>query len=119
RDELEEGSDGETIESRLATLETQLATKLESYCSVIREAEVLRDRRKAEADRLASRAATLDRGVQFLKARLLQHMKLLGQSRVEMSRFTLTIRVNPPRVDVLEPMLVPGEFQRMIPARIE
>lgn len=108
----EEPVDG--LETRRQEIETALAAKTENYYGLIRHLEVMRDARKAEADRLRSRAATADRAVDWLKDRMKQHMEVTGQQRIEMPRGTFSLRQSPPRVEVLEEQMVPGQFKRTV-----
>lgn len=108
----EEPIDG--LEAQLALVEEALAHKVENYVSVIRQLEHLAGARKAEADRLRKRAATSEGAADWLKARLKAHMELTGQQRIETTRFTVALHKNPPRVDVLEAMMVPEEFKKTV-----
>jgi ABC-type transporter Mla subunit MlaD len=98
--------------AQLALVDQMLMEKTESYVSVIRSLEAMADARKAEADRLRDRAKTAERHADWLRARLLTHMQATGRERIETSRFTLTIRQNPPSVVVVDAAAVPHEFER-------
>ena len=108
----EEPEDG--LDTQLAQVTTALAAKTEGYVSVIRQLQHLRDARKAEADRLRARAATADRAADWLLNRLKVHLQSTGQERIETARFTIALRQNPPKVEVLEDMLVPPEYKRTV-----
>jgi phage host-nuclease inhibitor protein Gam len=100
------------VKAQLALVDQLMLQKQESYVSVIRSLEAMADARKAEADRLRDRAKTAERHADWLRARLLTHMQTTGRERIETSRFTLTIRQNPPSVTVLDAAAVPHEFER-------
>jgi hypothetical protein len=93
-----------------------LIEKVEGYIGVIRSLEAMGDARKVEADRLAARAKTAQRGADWLKNRLLTYMQSAGRERIEMARFTLTVRLNNPSVRVVDSELVPAEFWRQYEA---
>jgi hypothetical protein len=100
------------VKAQLALIDQLMLQKQESYVSVIRSLEAMAEARKAEADRLRDRAKTAERHADWLRARLLTHMQATGRERIETSRFTLTIRQNPPSVTVLDASAVPHEFER-------
>jgi hypothetical protein len=100
------------VKAQLALIDQLMLQKQESYVSVIRSLEAMADARKAEADRLRDRAKTAERHADWLRARLLTHMQTTGRERIETSRFTLTIRQNPPSVVVVDAAAVPHEFER-------
>jgi hypothetical protein len=100
------------VKAQLALVDQLMLQKQESYVSVIRSLEAMADARKAEADRLRDRAKTAERHADWLRARLLTHMQTTGRERIETSRFTLTVRQNPPSVTVLDAAAVPHEYER-------
>jgi hypothetical protein len=100
------------IKAQLALIDQLMLTKQESYVSVIRSLEAMADARKAEADRLRDRAKTAERHADWLRARLLTHMQTTARSRIETSRFTLTVRQNPYACTVVDAAVVPREYQR-------
>jgi hypothetical protein len=100
------------VKAQFALVDQMLMEKTESYVSVIRSLEAMAEARKVEADRLRDRAKTAERHADWLKARLLTHMQTTGRERIETSRFTLTVRTNPPSVVVVDAASVPHEFER-------
>lgn len=101
-------------EMALALVDQMMVEKVESYISVIRSLESMAAARKVEADRLRDRSKTAERHADWLKARLLTHMKIAGRDRMEMARFTLAIRQNPVSCVVLEEAMVPNEFKHTV-----
>jgi hypothetical protein len=122
-DNMEEGED---LEAQIALIDQMMVEKVEGYVSVIRNLERMAEARKLEADRLRDRAKTAEKAADWLKARLLTHMQVTGRQRMEMARFTLTVRQNNPHAEILnEPETstvtayetmpgVPPEFVRLI-----
>jgi hypothetical protein len=100
------------IKAQLALVDQLMLTKQESYVSVIRSLEAMADARKAEADRLRDRAKTAERHADWLRARLLTHLKITGQERIETARFSISVRLNPPSCVVVDAAVVPSEFQK-------
>jgi Siphovirus Gp157 len=112
--ELLEDPEAETeaIEAALDEVSGAIAQKAEAIAGLIRWYEGLADLRRAEAKRMADSVASFQRQVDRLRSYVLRHMQAAGMERVDTSRFTLSVRQNPPRVEVLEELLVPSEFQR-------
>lgn len=108
----EHDSDAPEVVEHLALFDQMIAEKTENYVSVIRTFESMAEARKAEADRMAARAKTAQRHADWLRDRLLVHIQSTGREHVETSRFTLSVRTNPPSVVVLDASAVPGEYQR-------
>jgi hypothetical protein len=100
------------FDAELALIDQMLMEKTESYVSVIRSLEAMSDARKVEADRLRDRARTAERHAEWLRERLLTHMKSTGRERIEMARFSVSVRTNPPAVQIVDASLVPGEYTR-------
>lgn len=109
---LEDNDAGDADIADLVLIDQLMLEKCESYVSVIRSLEAMADARKAEADRLRDRAKTAERHAEWLKERLLTHMQVTGRQRMEMSRFTLTVRQNPASCLVTDAALVPSDYQR-------
>lgn len=92
--------------------EALVVRKVENYIGLLAHLDMLSAARKAQADRLAAKAKTTEAGAKWLKERLLQAMKVMGRDRIETPIGTVRIQANPPKVEVLEPMLVPKIYER-------
>lgn len=106
-----EGHESE-LELQLSEVAAVLAQKVERCAWTVLDCERLAKARKAEADRLRDQAARLDRVAITLRLKLLDAMRSTHQERVDTTRFSISIRQNPARVEVLDASLVPAEFQR-------
>jgi hypothetical protein len=112
---LQEGADDESeLVARLQKVETFLSEKLEACSVVVRDLESLAAYRKLEADRLRDQAKRLEAAADRLRLRIRDHMIAVGDDRVVTPRHTISLRMNPPRVDVLEEQLVPREFKKTV-----
>lgn len=112
--DAEAGETGSDLAERLDNVETFLTTKIEACAVVVRELESLAGYRKQEADRLRDQAKRLDGAAERLRNRLRDHMLAVGDERVVTPRYTVSLRTNPPRVEVLEEALVPREFVKTV-----
>lgn len=102
------------IEGQLDLIDQMMTQKTEGYLSVIRSLEAMAAARKVEADRLRDRAAAAQKQAEWLKARLLVHLKLMRLDHLDTPRFSLAIRQNPPKVEILEELMLPAQFKRTV-----
>lgn len=113
--EAEGGELSTWLDSWFERVSEDLEAKLDSYATLIREHELRAQARKAEADRLAQRAAADANFAKRLKERLKLFMEQTGQHRVETPRFNISLARNggalPVRLDV-SPDLLPVQFQQ-------
>lgn len=100
------------LEQRLEAVTEQQLTKVESYVGLIRKLEALAEYDDAEAARLKERRDRKRRSSEWLRARLQEHLHRTGQERIETGRYTISLRLNPPAVQVLEPQMLPSEYTR-------
>ena len=104
--------DAETIEAELDRLTGAIAHKAEAIAGLVKWYQGLANMRLSEARRMAESVHRFEGQAERLKAYLLRHMQATSMQRIDTGRFTLSVRQNPPRVEVLEAMAVPHEFQR-------
>ena len=112
---LEEGqgdTDGAELERQFEEAAAALVQKFESCAWTVTDLEALATARANEARRLAAQAKSIEAVADRLRARMLAHMHAIGQERIVTPRYTLSVRANPPRVDVLEAQLVPKDYER-------
>jgi hypothetical protein len=111
---LEDAPDDLALEQELDHLAGQITHKAEAIAGLVAHYEGLASVRKAEAKRLTDRAEADKHRADRLRAYVLQHMQALGSERIETARFTLSVRTNPPSVQVLEEMMIPAEFIKTV-----
>lgn len=98
----------DTLESMSGELEVKamnvayMARNLESMAASIKEAEAgMAARRKALENRAAG-----------LREYLLRNMQACGMTKIESPHLQISIRTNPPRVDVFDAAQIPAEYMR-------
>jgi hypothetical protein len=113
---LLEGSeaDADALEQELDGLAGQITHKAEAIAGLIKQFEGMAALRKAEADRMRDLAASDQRHADRLRDYVLRHMVALGSERIDTARFRISVRTNPPAVQVLEEMLIPDDYKRVI-----
>lgn len=98
----------------LASLETMLEQRVETYCHVIELHQQLQQTREAAYRRLRDKAQAHANVVERLKERLKQHMLLTGRERIETAEYSVRIQRNSrPSINVLDAGMVAPEFHRI------
>jgi hypothetical protein len=113
-DLLDSGETDEALELQLDHLAGQIAQKAESIAGLVAHLDGIAAMRRAESERLRKRAQSDEAQAARLKEYVLKHMQAIGKERIDTARFTLSVRTNPPAVQVLEEMLVPKEFIKTV-----
>jgi len=108
----EDGEDYRALSERLDELHGTIKQKSDNIVGLARTYEALAEARRNEAKRMADGARAYETRAEWLRKYLLDAMRALEVDRIETSRFTISIRLNPPRVEILEAMMVPSEYQR-------
>lgn len=107
-------AEAEVLESELDNLAGLITHKAEAIGGLIRQLESMSAMRKAEADRMRDLAAANARDAERLRDYVLRHMQALGSDRIDTARFRLSLRTNPPAVQVLEEQLIPPKYIRLV-----
>lgn len=108
--------DPHLVEQELDRVSGEIKHKAEAIGGLVRWYEGLAELRRSESKRMAETVGTFERRAERLRAYLLKHMQAMreatGNDRIDTARYTFKISQNPPKVEVLEAMLVPSEFNR-------
>ena len=112
--EPEDEAQEERVRQELATTQLDIETKvgnLGKYIIALRaDTEVF----KAEEKRLYDRRKAIENRVEWLKKYLFEQMRNAMTEQVKTDVCTISIKKYPPSVEVLDPELLPAEYQRMI-----
>lgn len=93
--------------------------KVENIAKLVLDLEASIEAIRNEEARLATRRASLQNKVQWLKDYVLGQMIAVGKDQVKRDTVTVTIRTNPPSVALLDITQLPPEFTRTIPETID
>jgi len=104
--------DEQALEAQLDDLAGKITQKAEAIAGLVTHLDGMAAMRKAEAQRLRERAASDEKHAARLRAYVLRHMQAIGSERIDTARYTVSIRQNPPAVEILEEMLVPEDYIR-------
>jgi hypothetical protein len=100
----------DTIEASGIT--DELSTKAQALEYVARGALAHHDTIDAEIARLQALKAKRDKVAQGLRDYLKQNMERAGIEKIECPLFSISIKKNPPSVDVIDSLSLPAEFWR-------
>ena len=110
----DDAADADALEQQLDGIAGLLTQKADNIAALVQQFEGMAALRKAEADRMRELAAADQRNAERLRSYLLRHMQALGTEKIDTARFKISVRTNPPAVQVLEEMLVPEQFVRTV-----
>lgn len=107
-------ADEAELEKRLDEIAGLITHKAEAIAGLIKQCESMASMRKSESDRMRDLAAADIRNADRLRDYVLRHMVAIGSERIDTARFKLRVRTNPPAVQILEQMLVPDEYVKVV-----
>lgn len=115
------GFDQQTIADTMEGLQGALVVKAQNCAAYCLNLEAEAEAVKAVAKRVSERAQVLENRAQSLRGYLYANMKRSGISEIKANdgSFTAKIRNNPPAVEIAPDVILPTEFTRLIPAKIE
>jgi hypothetical protein len=104
--------DETTVRDTLDGLSGELEEKATNVAFVVRNLEATAEAIKAAEAEMAQRRKALENRAALLKSRIQGAMQAIGMQKIACPYFTVTVRDNPPSVEVYEPGLVPAQFMR-------
>lgn len=104
--------DETTIADTLESLSGDLDLKATNVAMFARNLEATAEQIKAAEAQMEARRKTLERRASNLRTYLLASMRTAGVTSIACPHFALTVRENPPAVDVFDAAQVPAEFMR-------
>lgn len=107
-------TDAEVLELELDKIAGLITHKAEAIAGLVKQLESMSAMRRSEADRMRDLSAANQRDADRLRDYVLRHMQAIGSERIDTARFRLSVRQNPPAVQVLEEQLVPPKYVKTI-----
>lgn len=104
--------DPQTIEDTLESLSGDLETKAQNVACFVRNLESNAAAIKDAEAQMAARRKAIENRAARIKDYLLANMMVAGIQKVECPLFKVTVRENPPAVEIFEPGLIPSEFMK-------
>ena len=107
-------ADADALEQELDGIAGKITQKAEAIAGLVKQFEGMAATRKSAADRMRELAASDQRNADRLRDYVLRHMQALGTEKIDTARFRISVRTNPPAVQVLEEMLIPDDYKRVV-----
>lgn len=105
----------EAIHTTLECIAGDLQTKATNVAAYALNLDAYATAAKDAAKRLNERAKRIERRADALRAYIKTHMEGTGITKIEGPEFTLSIRKNPPAVEILPDAKIPAEYMREPP----
>ena len=110
----EEDIDEQCVLDTLESIEGDIEDKADNYAKIIKEFEMIRDARKAEAKRLNESASIFDNRIRILKGNLFNVMKETGRTKFNTELFSFNICKNGGKQALTVDGEVPEEYTKVI-----
>lgn len=105
----------EEFEDKLANLAGDLADKATNVAMFVRNLEASADSIKQAEKQMADRRKALEAKADRIRSYLLDNMLRVGISKIDTPYFSLSVRKNPPSVEVLNFDSIPDEYMDIPP----
>lgn len=109
---MDSGCDEQTLRDTLEAEAWPLEVKAQNYGFVIRNMEATAAAIKEAEKQMADRRKAIEKRAAALVERLKTGMEIAGVSKLETPHFALTVKKNPPGVEVWDERQIPVEFMR-------
>lgn len=107
---MDSQDDPQTIADTIEAESYPLEVKAQNVAFAIRNLEATAAAIKEAEQQMASRRKAIENRAQQVRDYLQTCMEIANVSKIECPHFALTIKNNPPSVEVFEPDLVPAEY---------
>lgn len=107
----EPDADLDMLEETLQSIEAAIEVKAENTAAIIKQLNITADMIAEEIKRLQERKRAFENRAERIKEYLLKQLELAGIEKVSTATFTVSIRKNPPSVDVYDVNKIPSGFQ--------
>lgn len=104
--------DDETIRDTLEGLQFPIEQKATNVAFVIRNMESLAEQIKQAEQQMAARRKAIEKRAESIRSYLLHNMERCEISKIESPYFKISIRQNPAKVVIDDPVRIPCEFYR-------
>lgn len=104
--------DSQTIADTIEAESYPLEVKAQNVGYAIRNLESLAASIKDAEKQMADRRKVIENRAQNIRDYLQTCMEIAGVTKIECQHFALSIKNNPPSVDIFEPSLIPAEYMK-------
>lgn len=109
---MDSGADEQTLKDTLEGEAWPLELKAQNYGFVIRNLQATAASIKEAETQMAARRKAIEKRAADLLERLKTGLEIAGVQKLECPHFGLTIKKNPPAVEIFEQALIPASFMR-------
>lgn len=106
--------DAGQLELALDSIAARITEKAEGIAGLVKQFEGMAELRSVEARRMKALADADERRAERLRAYLLKHLQAIGTEKVETARFRISVRTNPPSVQVVDEAAIPDTYVRTV-----
>lgn len=99
--------DGEDVANTLESLDEAIEDKAEGYAMVIQTVKANIEGLKSEEKRLADYRKSMEKNADRMKRNLQESMKALDKQKIKTDLFSISIRKNPAKLEILDDSLIP------------
>lgn len=114
-----EEADEESFAAALADLQGEITTRAVALAQVALNLESFEQQIEAAIEAMSKRANRAKKRAESIRAYLKERMEIASINKVDSPFFALVIRKNPPRLIIAEDALVPRDYLRIVPERLE
>jgi hypothetical protein len=107
---MDSGADEQTLRDTLEGEAWPLELKAQNYGFVIRNLQATAASIKEAEEQMKARRQAIEKRATALVERLKTGLEIAGVQKLETPHFALTIKKNPPRVEVWDERQIPAEF---------
>lgn len=109
---MDSGADEQTLKDTLEGEAWPLELKAQNYGFVIRNLQATAANIKEAEDQMKARRQAIEKRALALVERLKTGLEIAGVQKLETPHFALTIKKNPPGVEVWDERQIPADFMR-------
>ena len=102
--------DNSMLMDALSEVDDEFNDKVKNITHLLKDSEYHCNYLKLEEERLNKKRKSLEKKIDNLKIYIDANMKLRGTKKVDVGTFTITVRKNPPKVEVVEFNDIPTRF---------
>jgi hypothetical protein len=104
--------DDQTLADTLESLPGELEVKAKNVAMFARDLEATAASIKDAEAQMAARRKAIENRAAGVRRYILSSMQLAGMTKIECPHFALTVKNNPPAVEIYEPLSVPAAFMK-------
>lgn len=105
-------NDLQTIEHTIEAESLDLTTKAQNVAYAIKNLDAMAVAIKNAEQEMATRRKAIENRVTHLREYTKTCMQIAQVTKIECAHFALSIKKNPPKVEIFEPGLIPAEFMK-------